>query len=184
MREVVVYPNERRSPIHRFFAGLAEQTFESRLGVCDPPLIDYITQLLVRFIETDAVFGVRDLAGRRLDQVAAMLAEAEARIGKPRRDVHRHIGDFTLFWTGVYPEALRRLQHRANVDHLLEYQREGKRSYYLASTIPDPEDDPQSEILQRLSHDFELCQYGLSEVRREWERRDPDGGTFRSLLVN
>ena len=27
-----------------------------------------------------------------------------------RREVHRHIGDFTLFWTGVYPEALREMQ--------------------------------------------------------------------------
>jgi hypothetical protein len=30
-------------------------------------------------------------------------------------------------------------------------------------------------LLERLSHDFELCVYGLGEVRREWERRDPDG---------
>jgi hypothetical protein len=179
-----VYPRERCNPIHRFFSGIAEQTFESRLGVCDPPLIDYIAELLVRFVQSDAVFGVRDLAGRRLDQVAAMLAEAEARVGKPRRDVHRHIGDFTLFWTGVYPEALRRLQHTEKADHLLEYRREGKRSYYLASTIPDPENDPQSEVLERLSHDFELCEIGLREVRREWERRDPDGGAFRALLVN
>ena len=35
-----------------------------------------------------------------------MMVEAEARIGDARREVHRHIGDFTLFWTGIYPEAL------------------------------------------------------------------------------
>jgi hypothetical protein len=179
-----VYPIERRNLLHHFFAGIAEQTFQSRLGLCDPPLIDYIAELLVRFVHSDSIFSVRDLSGRRLDQVAAMLAEAQARLGKPRREVHRHIGDFTLFWTGVYPEALARLQHRHNPDHLLEYRREGKRSYYIASTIPDPENDPQSEVLSRLSHDFELCEYGLREVRREWERRDPDGGQFRRLVVN
>ena len=183
-KEEDVYPIERRSSLERFFSGVAEQTFESRLGVCDPPLVDYIAQLLVRFVQSDAIFGVRDLAGRRLDQVASMLAEAEARMGKPRRDVHRHIGDFTLFWTGVYPEALARLQHRSKVDHLIEYRREGKRSYLVASTIPDPENDPQSDVLKRLSHDFELCEYGLREVRREWERHDPDGGEFQRLLVN
>jgi hypothetical protein len=179
-----VYPIERRTAIDRFFTGIAEQTFEGRLGVCDPALVEYIAQLLVRFVKTDAIFGIRDLAGRRLDQVAEMLAEAEARIGKPRREVHRHIGDYTLFWTGVYPEALARLQHRSSVDHLLEYRREGKKAYFLASTIPDPENDPQPEVLKRLSHDFELCEYGLREVRREWERRDPDGGEFQRLLMN
>ena len=52
----------------------------------------------------------------------------------------------------------------------------------VASTIPG--DDPQAEegVLRRLSHEFELCQYGLREVRREWERRDDEGG-FSPLLI-
>jgi hypothetical protein len=179
-----VYPIERRNSLQQFFTGIAEQTFQTRLGVCDPPLIDYIAELLVRFVRADSVFSLRDLAGQRLDQVSTMLMEAQARLGKPRRDAHRHIGDFTLFWTGVYPEALKRLQHQHTADHLLAYRREGKRSYYIASTIPDPENDPQSDVLERLSHDFELCEYGLREVRREWERRDPDGGQLHNLLIN
>jgi hypothetical protein len=35
------------------------------------------------------------------------------------------------------------------------------------------EDDPYREeaaVLRRLSDEFELCAYGLHEVRREWER--------------
>ena len=179
-----MYPTQRQTPIHRFFSGLAEQTFESRLGVVDPPLIDYIAELLVRFVHCDAIYSVRNLAGRRLDQIAEMLLEAEARIGNPRREVHRHIGDFTLFWTGVYPEALERLQHEQKADHLLEYRREGKRSYYIASTLPNDGGSAGSEVLERLSHEFELCEYGLREVRREWERRDPDGGQYRALLIN
>jgi hypothetical protein len=179
-----VYPSRPKTPLHRFFAGLTEQTFESQLGVADPPLVDYIAELLVRFVRCDAIFNIRNLAGRRLDQVAEMLAEAEARVGTARREVHRHIGDFTLFWTGVYPEALRRMQHNQKADHLLEFQREGKRSYYIASTIPGENAQMENEILERLSHDFELCQYGLSEVRKEWERRDPDAGKFRALFIN
>ena len=38
----------------------------------------------------------------------------------------------------------------------------------------DSEPDEESEVLDRLSHDFELCVYGLGEVRREWERREGD----------
>jgi hypothetical protein len=166
-----------RSPsaLVRYFAGLAEQTFQTRLGVADPPLIDYVSDLLTRFVRADAIFAIRSPTGHRLPGVADMLAEAQARIGEARREAHRHIGDFTLFWTGVYPEALSRLQNLARQDHLLNYHQEGKRAYYVASTIPAAEDHPtRAELLHKLSEQFDLCAYGLSEVRREWERREDD----------
>jgi hypothetical protein len=144
--------------------------------VADPPLVDYIADLLTRFVHCEAIFNIRNLAGRRLEEVAAMLAEAEVRTGDPRREVHRHIGDFTLFWTGVYPEALRRFQTETRVDHLVDYRQAGKRSYRIASELGADNQADESAILERLSHEFELCAYGLGELRREWERREPDAG--------
>jgi hypothetical protein len=159
--------------LQRYFAGLTESAFETRLGVADPPLVEYISDLLVRFVHCDTIYRVRNLTGNRLDQVADMLAEADARIGQSKREVHRHIGDFTLFWSGLFPEALRRMRSPSRKDALVDYCQRGKRSYYIASTIRDRgDDDEQCDILERLSHDFELCVYGLGEVRREWQRRD------------
>ena len=91
-------------PLYQFFTGLTEYVFQTRLGVADPPLLEYISALLARFVHTDSIYKIRNLGGRRLEEVAQMLIEAEARMGDARREVHRHIGDFTLFWTGVYPE--------------------------------------------------------------------------------
>jgi hypothetical protein len=178
----------RENALHRFFAGLSEQTFQTRLGVVDPPLVDYISQLLTRFVHTSMIYRIRDLAGRRLLEIAEMLAEADARIGVARRDAHRHVGDFILFWSGVYPESLGQLQGPSCKDHLLDYNAHGKRAYYLASTIPGDTNSGDGtqvddDVLRRLSHEFELCQYGLREVRREWERRD-DGDGFTPLLIN
>jgi hypothetical protein len=161
--------------IRRFFAGIAESTFQTELGVADPPLVDYVSDLLARFVRCDAIFRLRDLRGQRLSGLVAMRCEAEARIGEAKREAHRHIGDFTLFWTGVYPEALRSLQSCIERDHLLDYRAEGKRSYYIASTIPSADDTARTDVLHRLSDQFELCQYALNEIRREWERRDDDG---------
>lgn len=172
-----------QSVVYRFFSGLAEYTFEARLGLADPPLVDYIALLLTRFVHSDTIFQVRNPAGRRLEEVAEMLVEADARIGDPRREVHRHIGDFTLFWTGVYPEALRRLKDASRLDYFVDYCEQGKRAYHIASTIKSPDKADENEVLERLSHDFELCAYGLSEVRREWERRDPDGGAPGPIIL-
>ena len=172
-----------QSQLYRFFSGLAEQTFEARLGVADPPLIDYIAALLTRFMHFDAIFNVRNPCGRRLEEVAEMLVEAEARVGESRREVHRHIGDFTLFWTGLYPEALRRIKKQSRLDYFVDYCEQGKRAYHIASTIPD--DTGENEVLERLSHEFELCAFGLGELRREWQRRDSDSGDLPpSIIIN
>jgi hypothetical protein len=172
----------RGGVLGRFFAGICEYVFEGHLGVADPPLVDYLSVLMLRFARLDTVHRVRNLAGRPALEVADMLNEAESRIGLARRDVHRHIGDVTLFWTGVYPESLPKLRAVEKKDFFVDYCAQGKRAYYIASTIEtDRNEDTPNDVLQRLSFQFELCAYGLGEVRREWERRDDD--EVRRLVV-
>lgn len=160
----------------RFFSGLTEYTFTSRLGVADPPLVDYLAAMLADFVHTDAIYGLRTPTGQRLSQVSDMLAEAEARQGPARRRVHRHIGDFTLFWTGLYPEIADRLRE-GKKDSLINYRDEGKRNYLLASRLPAEPESASDAVLERLSDQFELCVYGLGEVRKQWELREGEQGT-------
>ncbi|MFC1758211.1 hypothetical protein ACFL2H_05520 [Planctomycetota bacterium] len=168
--------------VRRYFAGLAEHTFQTQLGVVDPVLTDYISDMLTRFIRSDAMFHVRNVAGKRVSEVAEMMVEAQARVGDAKREVHRNIGDFTLFWTGVYPEAISRLKKDSRCDGLIDYQTEGKRSYFIVGTMQEnngsPKDDQNDQedcsaveqsVFIRLSEQFELCAYGLREVRRLWE---------------
>lgn len=157
-------------PLRRYFCGLTEHAFMETVGLADPKLVDYLSELLARFIHMDSLTKLK--SGRTVEQVADMLAEAEhfPPGGRTNREMHRHIGDFTLFWTGVYPEGLKRLKSIFNKDHWLDYAEQGKRSYRIASSY---EDDPYSEeapVLRRLSEQFELCAYGLSQVRKEWQR--------------
>ena len=168
-------PHPSRSELlRRFFAGLTEYTFTTRLGVADPPLVDYLAEMLVHFVRTDAIYGVRTPTGQRLSQVADMLAEAQARQGAARRRVHRHIGDYTLFWTGLYPEISKR-QREGKKDSLLDYQDQGKRNYLLASRLPADKKSVPDHVLERLSQHFDLCVYGLGEIRKQWEERDAEG---------
>ena len=160
-------------PLRNYFSGLTEHTFMADLGVADPPLVDYLSMLLSRFVHMDMIYKLRSSAGKRLEEVADMLMEAEAvpREGRTSREMHRHIGDFTLFWTGVYPEVLKRLRSPAQKDSFIDYCEQGKRSYFIASTFEDEKYKEESPVLRRLSERFELCAYGLTQVRREWERK-------------
>jgi hypothetical protein len=162
-------------PLHRLFRGLTESTFMTELGVGDPSLVGYVSNLLAAFVPSQAFGKVRDKEGRPLFEVFQMVAEAESAGDQERRgECHRHVGDFTLFWTGVYPEALGKLRGGQSPDCLINYQQQGKRSYYLASTLSARTDD--RPVLRRLSDQFELCAFGLSQVRKEWEKLEPTGG--------
>src|ERR1700733_266927 len=162
-------------PLRHYFTGLTEQTFMADLGVADPPLIDYLSTLLSRFVHIDSIYKLRSDAGRRLEEVADMLMEVEELPpeGRTSREMHRHIGDFTLFWTGVFPEALKRLRSSLHKDHFIDYCEQGKRSYRIASTFEDEPYKEESTVLRRLSDQFEICAFGLTQVRKEWERKPP-----------
>ena len=159
-------------PLRRWFSGLTEQTFLTTLGVADPPLMDYLSDMMSRFISLDAIFRLRSLKGKRLDEVADMVLDAESMPpeGRTRREVHRHIGDFTLFWTGLYPERLEKLRSSLTKDSFIDYCQQGKRSYYIASTFDDEPFAEQAPVLRRLSEGYEMIAYGLNHVRREWDK--------------
>ena len=172
-------------PLRRLFAGVTETTFQARLGVADPYLIDYLSALLSRFVHDAAIYRLRDAAGRRLEQVVDMVAEAAdlPAEGRTTREIHRHIGDFALFWTGVYPEALARLRSADCKDFFVDYCAQGKRSYFIASTFEDDPYRDEAAVLRRLSDEFELCAYGLREVRREWEKNRPELNPLGNRLI-
>lgn len=166
-------------PLRRMFAGLAEHAFFSHLGVADPPLIDYLSTLLTRFIHNDEVYRLRGLSGKPLTELAEMVIEAERLPagGRTRRDYYRHIGDFALFWTGLFPEAVERLRSRVCKDAIISYTAQGKRGYMMTSRMEEEEHhDAEADLFRRLSERFEVCAIGLRKVREELdELRTPPG---------
>lgn len=175
----------KHSAMQRYFAGLAESTFNTKLGIVDPPMIDYVSSLLIRFVRNDVVHSFRSVTGKPMMTIAEMVAEAQSRLGDAKRELHQHIGDFTLFWAGVYPEALRKTEDSSTSDQFETYCAHGRRAYRIASCIETSRDDaPQPEILERLSDRFDLCCYGLREVRRQWEEGDDSEFGPGTILLN
>lgn len=155
--------------LRRMFAGVTEHAFLEHLGIGDAHLTEYLADMLARFIHVDQLFRLRDGHGKRLEQVAAMLIEAEGipEEGRTRREIFRHIGDFTLYWTGLFPEALGQMRSSRTKDFFIDYCKQGKRSYRLASDFDSEEYANECPILRRLSDEYELCALGLNHVRKE-----------------
>ncbi len=175
--------NPKPTTIRRFFSGITEYAFQIELGVADPDLTNYLSEMLTRFVRCDRLTTVRDAEGKPVESVVDMLCEAQNRVGSARREVHRQIGDYTLFWAGLYPESLERRKKSLDKDALIDYCSQGKRAYWIASTIDPGDESEDASILSKLSAEFELCAYGLRQVRAEWERRD-DGPSRGAILFN
>jgi len=157
---------------------LVEHAFCAEVGLCHPRLTAYLTDLLVDFTRVDRLIAVEHASGKRLEQVAGMLGvgDDERLLTQVERDrlVYRNIGDYTLFWAGVYPEQLKRVS-RDPSDVLLDYVAQGRKSYAIVSRLAGEDDAPPSSLFRHLSDDFEYCLYGLGLVRKGWEESKPAG---------
>src|SRR5947208_8748303 len=108
-------------PLRKLFGALAERAFTEKLGWPDFNVSDYISKLLVEFTRTDQLYRIKCAKGERVEAVVDLLYESEvthgARSFERERDVHRHIGDFTLFMAGLFPEYLNRIKTTGLIYH-------------------------------------------------------------------
>jgi hypothetical protein len=174
-------------PIRELFAGFVERAFQVQLGLNDPQMNRYLAGVLVEFTHHDSIYRLRSPRGERLEAVAEMLVEGDVTLNatsfEREREVHKHIGDFTLFWTGVYPEMLRCFRAASKADHLLDYVEQGRQSYRIASTFQHGAYADEAPVLRQLADQFETCMYGLNLVRRELDNYgSPEMKAVRKLL--
>ena len=96
-------------------------------------------------------------------------------------DVHRHIGDFTLFMAGLFPEYLLRLKTAGLIYHkdfLVDYMKAGKRSYGIVAQMADSPLGEEPPVFRKLSDN-------LGFVRSDLDRmKDPAYRQARNLLLN
>jgi len=92
------------------------------------------------------------------------------------REVRKHIGDFTLFFTGFFPEYVASLPRRGlRLDAFIDYLQAGKESYRIVSFFDQFEYRAEAPLYRRLSDQFETCVYGLNLVKRDLESLLPTG---------
>jgi len=181
----------RTHPFYRLLAELTQRNFSVHLGWPDTEVIGYVTDVLVDFVHVDRLYRIRDARGRRVEEVTGMLVEGDIlhRADSLEREctVHKHIGDYTLFMAGVFPEFVRRLRASKlliSADAFLDYVQVGKRSYRIVSEFPSDFPGRPSPLFRKLSENFELCVYGLGYVRADLDRlRDPSFRLVKGRLL-
>lgn len=161
---------DKNHPLRLMFHDIVHRAVLSELpGGTHDDVENYVTNLLVRFSSTQQVFAIRDSAGRPISSIYEMLAEADVLLNADsfdrERQVHKHIGDYILFWTGINPTFLRRLRLDDGRNLYCDYTRQGKESYHVVSTFDRSPYADEAPVFRQLSERFEALTHALGHVR-------------------
>ncbi len=159
----------RNHPLRRLFTDLVVRELA---GHSD--LAPYVANLLVDFTHVDCLYRIRNSRGKRLEDVGEMLIESnpllDGRSFDREREVRKHIGDYTLFLTGMFPEYVAALPRRGlRLDSVIDYIKAGKESYRVVAAFDQFEYRQVAPLFRRLSVEFEYCVYGLNQVKSRLE---------------
>lgn len=167
--------HQDQSVLRDFFGALVEKHYRDHVGLRDSEISAYVANMLTEFCHTNELLKIRNAEDRPLFDVGEMILEADPVYGPApsfdrERQVRKHIGDYALFYTGMFPESVnnRRLR-RSRLDSLIDFVKAGKESYYIVSKFEHFEYAKVAPLFARLSQEFERCVYGLNIVKNELE---------------
>jgi hypothetical protein len=162
--------------LRKFLAELVWRHLFEGVRLEEPQVATYVAALLVDFARTENLYRIRNARGKPLEDVGEMLVESnpllDAASFDREREVRKHVGDYTLFMTGLFPESVARttIQGRTwRVDAFVDFVQAGKESYSIVSSFNQFEYREEASVFRRLSDNFELCVVGLNLVKQELE---------------
>jgi len=160
-------------PLQQFFLELVGKHYAEEIGIRDPQIVAYVAHLLSEFCDMEQLLKIRNATGRPLSDVGEMLLESDPVFGPApsfdrERQVRKHIGDYTLFFTGMFPESINHFHLRHNrLENFVDWMKAGKESYYVVSKFDVFEYTKVAPLFANLSQKFEECVYGLNRVKDE-----------------
>ena len=162
-------------PLRVLFRDLVWRRFSGDAQLGDMRLAAYVSGLLVDFTHVDSLYRIRDARGKRLEDVGEMLIESNPLLDAPsfdrEREVRKHVGDYTLFMTGLFPECVASLRRQPlRLDAFVDFMKAGKESYAVVSAFNQFEYAAEAPLFRQLSDNFELCVFGLNLVKQDLER--------------
>ncbi len=155
----------KQNSIHELFSVAVNKAVNYRApDYSNEDIQNYLTRLMIKFLHTDNIFGIKNDEGKSVHAVADMVQEGDVTLNaesfEKERLVHKHIGDYILFWSATYPQFLNLLKAENVTDTILDYDKQGRESYYVASTFDYNPHREESKILKQLSvhfDDFKDC---------------------------
>jgi hypothetical protein len=160
------------NPLQQLFYELIGRNY-GEVGVRSPEVQSYVATMLTEFCDLENLYKIHDATGRPIADVGEMLLESDPVYGPAasfdrERQVRKHIGDYSLFFTGMFPESLNSSRlRRSRMESLVDFVKAGKESYYIVSKFEHFEYAKVAPLFRNMARDFELLVYGLNQVKND-----------------
>ncbi len=165
--------------LQRFFENAVRRSLAD-LARREDPAAEYLSDLLTRFARSENLYP-RGRVVERLETVAEMLMDIrevwddQSPHFQPEYEValRRHIGDYTLFMTGIFQERIERISASRY------YIGQGKRAYRFVAEHRRVGGESRARLYRRLADQFETYVGVLDYARKVHFRSHPDHPFFR-----
>ncbi len=146
-------------PIKQLFRTLTERGL-LQADLRDKDILTYLADLLVEFMFAENLYRMRDSGGRRLEYLVDMLQQAIESDMPDKKCYYKHIGDYSLFILGMYPESLSCGRRAISPRY---YADTGRSSYQTAGELENHW--WKTMVFRKLADKFEHCVVSLNWVR-------------------
>jgi hypothetical protein len=146
-------------PVKKLFHDLTGRAL-GQASLHDKDIHFYLSNLLVDFISIDNLYRTANDGERQSEYLIDMLQQAND-VGMPeKKDAYRHVGDFSLYMLGMFPEYIGRRRSALSASYYSDFGRIG---YQAAGDLES--DSWRIRMYRKLAERFESCVESLHWVR-------------------
>ena len=150
---------------HFYFYILVRQVLR-KSDLTERPVADYVAELLASFSKTRQM--QLKLEGREepvaLDYVCDMMAALQTVDETTRFFIRAHIGNYSLFLTGIFPDRIRHRTERRGAPDLSYYEAMGQASFRVASDHRLARRYDLDQVYQTLADRFQDTRRALNDL--------------------
>lgn len=152
-----------RVSTHFYFYILVRQVFK-RSGIDDRRVADYVAAMLTEFARAERASCVLPGRPQPLEYFFEMMAALQTADDHTSFELRAHVGNYSLFLSGVFPDRIRVRAERRGFPDLKYYEALGRTQFRAASDHRLAQRYEVADILNILSERFETSRQALNDI--------------------
>ena len=162
-RAVLERPECLRISMHLYFYILVRNVFRGS-GLAEREVADYVAEVLAEFSQTHRSQMRVNRDSRPTDYFVDMLAALKTADDITSFFIRAHMGNYSLFLSGVFPDCIRMRSERRGAPDIRYYEEIGRSSFRAASDHRLAHKYDVAEIFSTLSERFQTTRRALNDL--------------------
>ena len=163
LHAILEHRNCLRISTHFYFYILVRQVFK-RSGIDERKVADYVAEVLADFSKAEQMQLRVNGQGRPLDYFFEMLSALQTADETTRFFIRAHIGNHSLFMTGVFPDRIRHRAEYKGAPDLKYYEELGVANYRAARDHRLAHKYDVAEVYDVLAERFQTTRRALTDL--------------------